>query len=66
MFAVSLPVFGPAGSVPRVDAAAHPRLTVTMKEMTQAVLPLGGPNLMRHKVLQNTGLGLRKHRFQDR
>ena len=45
MFATSLPVFGPAGSVPRVDAAAHPYLTVTMKEINQAVLPQGGPNL---------------------
>jgi spore coat protein A, manganese oxidase len=45
MFAVSLPVFGPAGSVPRVDTAAHPSLTVTMKEINQAVLPQGGPNL---------------------
>ncbi len=45
MFAVSLPVFGPAGLVPRVDLAAHPRLTVTMKEINQAVLPQGGPNL---------------------
>ena len=45
MFAVSLPVFGPAGSVPRVDAAGHPYLTVTMKEINQAVLPLTGPNL---------------------
>ncbi len=40
-FAVSLPVFGPAGSIPRVDAAAHPNLTVTMKEIDQAVLPQG-------------------------
>jgi spore coat protein A len=40
-FAVSLPVFGPAGSVPRVDAASHPSLTVTMKEIDQAVLPQG-------------------------
>lgn len=45
MFAVPLPVFGPAGSVPRVDAAAHPSLTVTMKEIDQAVLPQRGPNL---------------------
>ena len=45
MFAVSLPVFGAAGSVPRVDVAAHPHLTVTMKEINQAVLPQGGPNL---------------------
>jgi spore coat protein A, manganese oxidase len=40
-FAVSLPVFGPAGSVPRVDAASHPSLTVTMNEIDQAVLPQG-------------------------
>ena len=40
-FVTSLPVFGPAGSVPRVDAAAHPNLTVTMKEIDQPVLPQG-------------------------
>jgi spore coat protein A, manganese oxidase len=40
-FAVSLPVFGPAGSVPRVDAAAHRKLTITMKEIDQEVLPQG-------------------------
>src|ERR1700689_91715 len=40
-FAVSLPVFGPAGSVPRVDAATHRKLTVTMKEIDQSVLPQG-------------------------
>ncbi len=40
-FAVSLPVFGPAGSIPRVDLAAHPNLTVTMKEIDQPVLPQG-------------------------
>ncbi len=40
-FAVSLPVFGPAGSVPRVEAAFHPSLTVTMEEINQAVLPQG-------------------------
>ena len=40
-FAVSLPVFGPAGSIPRVDAAAHPNLTVTMMEINQQVLPQG-------------------------
>ena len=34
-------MFGPAGSVPRVDAASHPSLTVTMKETNQAVLPQG-------------------------
>jgi spore coat protein A, manganese oxidase len=45
MFAVPLPVFGPAGSVPRVDVASHPNLTVTMKEINQAVLPQRGPNL---------------------
>ncbi len=38
-FAVRLPVFGPDGSVPRVDAASHRDLTVTMKEIDQAVLP---------------------------
>jgi spore coat protein A len=43
-FAVSLPVFGPTGLVPRVDAASHPSLTVTMKEIDQAVLPQRGPN----------------------
>ncbi|MEJ0002867.1 MAG: multicopper oxidase domain-containing protein [Pararobbsia sp.] len=40
-FAVSLPVFGPAGPIPRVDAAAHPSLTVTMTEINQQVLPTG-------------------------
>ena len=40
-FAVSLPVFGPAGAIPRVDAAAHPNLTVTMMEINQQVLPPG-------------------------
>ncbi len=38
-FAMSLPVFGPAGSIPRVDAAAHSSLTVTMMETDQQVLP---------------------------
>ena len=40
-FAVSLPVFGPAGSIPRVDAGGHPNLTVTMKEIDQQILPQG-------------------------
>ena len=40
-FEVSLPVFGPAGSVSRVDATAHPNLTVTMTEIDQPVLPQG-------------------------
>lgn len=40
-FAVSLPVFGPAGPIPRVSADFHPALTVTMKEIDQAVLPQG-------------------------
>jgi len=40
-FAIGLPVFGPAGSLPRVDAAAHPNLTVTMMETNQQVLPPG-------------------------
>ena len=40
-FAISLPVFGPAGSIPRVDAASNPNLTVTMMEINQQVLPQG-------------------------
>lgn len=40
-FQVPLPVFGPAGPIPRVDALKHPALTVTMKEIDQAVLPQG-------------------------
>jgi spore coat protein A, manganese oxidase len=40
-FAVSLPVFGPAGSIPRVDAVSHPNLTVTMKKINQPVLLQG-------------------------
>src|ERR1700743_3496492 len=36
MYAVSLPVFGHAGEMPRVDAASHRELTVTMKENNQA------------------------------
>ena len=34
-------MFGPAGSIPRVSALAHPQLVVTMKEIDQAVLPQG-------------------------
>ncbi len=37
-FAVPMPVFGPAGPIPRVDALKHPALTVTMKEIDQQVL----------------------------
>jgi spore coat protein A, manganese oxidase len=40
-FAVPLPVFGPAGSIPGVDALVNRKLTVTMKEIDQAVLPQG-------------------------
>jgi FtsP/CotA-like multicopper oxidase with cupredoxin domain len=40
-FAVPLPVFGPAGPIPRVNALQHPNITVTMKEVDQQVLPLG-------------------------
>ncbi|MER7468150.1 multicopper oxidase domain-containing protein [Streptomyces sp. NPDC097981] len=40
-FVTLLPVFGPAGSTPRVDAATHRDLTVTMTETDQAVLPQG-------------------------
>ncbi len=38
-YAVPLPVFGPAGPIPRVDASSHPNLTVTLNEIEQAVLP---------------------------
>jgi FtsP/CotA-like multicopper oxidase with cupredoxin domain len=40
-FVSPLPVFGPAGPIPRVNAETHPALTVTMKEIDQAVLPPG-------------------------
>jgi FtsP/CotA-like multicopper oxidase with cupredoxin domain len=40
-FAVSLPVFGPAGPISRVNAEHHPALTVSMKEINQGVLPQG-------------------------
>lgn len=39
-FSVPLPVFGPAGHIPRVDALKHPYLTIAMKEIDQSVLPL--------------------------
>ncbi len=38
-FSTPLPVFGPAGPIPRVDALTHPSLTITMEEINQAVLP---------------------------
>jgi len=40
-YAVALPVFGPAGSIPRVDGLFHTNLTITMKEINQSVLPQG-------------------------
>jgi spore coat protein A len=40
-FQVSMPVFGPAGPIPRVDAQEHMLLTVKMKEIEQTVLPQG-------------------------
>ncbi|SAK67861.1 mulitcopper oxidase domain-containing protein [Caballeronia pedi] len=40
-FAIPMPVFGPASPLPRVDARAHPNLTVTMAETEQQVLPPG-------------------------
>src|ERR1700743_16266 len=40
-FATTLPVFGPAGSIPRVDAAAHANITVTMVETDPQGLPQG-------------------------
>ncbi|MGW0885985.1 multicopper oxidase family protein [Streptomyces sp. NPDC002671] len=49
-FATPLPVFGPAGSTPRVDAADHRRLTVTMRETDQAVLPQGRHDTCGHGV----------------
>ena len=45
-FAVALPVFGPAGPIPRVNAEWHPALTVTMKEIDQAVLPVNNRELI--------------------
>ncbi len=38
-FQVQLPVFGPAGSIPRVNTKQYPNLKVTMKEINQTVLP---------------------------
>ncbi len=40
-FAVPMPVFGPAGPIPRVDTAVHKAITVKMKEIDQTVLPPG-------------------------
>jgi FtsP/CotA-like multicopper oxidase with cupredoxin domain len=40
-FATELPVFGPAGSTPRVNALHHRHLKVTMKEIDQPSLPVG-------------------------
>jgi spore coat protein A len=44
-FAMPLPVFGPGynAALPRVDAQKHPYLTVTMKEVSQQVLPNFAP-----------------------
>jgi len=44
-FQVPVPVFGPAGAIPRVDAVSHNKITVTMKEIDQAVLPVGMQSL---------------------
>jgi FtsP/CotA-like multicopper oxidase with cupredoxin domain len=38
-FAVPMPVFGPAGPIPRVNALGHRDITVTMQEIEQSVLP---------------------------
>ncbi len=40
-FAAGLPIFGPGtnAALPRVNAALHPLLTITMKETSQGVLP---------------------------
>ncbi len=40
-FQVQMPVFGPAGPIPRVNATQYPKLEVTMKEVNQVVLPQG-------------------------
>ncbi len=40
-FTQSLPVFGPAGPIPRVNATQYPQYSVVMKEIDQAVLPQG-------------------------
>ena len=45
-FVVQLPVFGPASSIPRVDTVSHDKITVTMKESDQAVLPVGMDSLL--------------------
>ena len=64
-WAVPLPVFGPAGPIPRVNAAQFPNLTVTMKEIDQVVLPQGTfpcPHLRRRRhghIRADQGLGLR-------
>ncbi len=44
-FATPLPLFGPGynAALPRVDAGMHPRLTVTMKEAQEQVLPTFTP-----------------------
>jgi spore coat protein A len=44
-FAVPMPVFGPAGPIPRVDASTNPLLTVIMKEVNQQVLPSFTPGM---------------------
>ncbi len=42
-FVLSLPVFGPAGPIPRVDAVTHSLLTINFKEIEQSVLPPFSP-----------------------
>src|SRR5215469_11448133 len=44
-YVVQLPVFGPASSIPRLDTVSHDKITVTMKEIDQAVLPVGMDSL---------------------
>lgn len=36
-----LPVFGPAGAIPRVQTKKNPNITVTMEQISQQVLPAG-------------------------
>ncbi len=39
LFKTALPVFGPAGPIPRVNTKTHPDLKVLMQEFDQTVLP---------------------------
>jgi FtsP/CotA-like multicopper oxidase with cupredoxin domain len=62
-FKVELPVFGPAGDVPRVDAFKHPLLTIKMKETGQIVLP--DPSMVKYPSKDGTGKPCPHLVFQD-